>query len=367
MRARLAARKARELTGASRRSTARRCRASSPTARSATRVGRALHRRGRLCWWSRRPTDRTYQAICRSREDHQQREEPHQQGAPNNEIQAMITAIGTGIGDESDSVAALRPHHRHDRRRRRRLALRTLILTFLYRHMRAFRARARVHRGAALYKVKLGNQEYYFEKELQLEDLLVRERFDDLDARPRRQRREAHRGELKRFTGLLGEFEGWFARFRSNFGHHAADLVIATPARRAPRVHAGRVPPGALDIAVERLHALRSLVRRQRCKGQGRRGRRRRPHRPSAHRRSAPSPIYAHLRKSYAKLVEVAGVAAVHARARQEDRRGATFSDLRSGALDLAKEVGIELSRFKGLGEINSEQLWETTMILRSA
>ena len=38
-----------------------------------------------------------------------------------------------------------------------------------------------------------------------------------------------------------------------------------------------------------------------------------------------------------------------------------TFEQLRELALDLAKE-GIQLSRFKGLGEMNDEQLWETTM-----
>ena len=39
----------------------------------------------------------------------------------------------------------------------------------------------------------------------------------------------------------------------------------------------------------------------------------------------------------------------------------ASFHELRGGILDLAKG-GIQVSRFKGLGEMNPSELWDTTM-----
>ena len=81
--------------------------------------------------------------------------------------------------------------------------------------------------------------------------------------------------------------------------------------------------------------------------------------------RSPPTALVADLRqprKAYARLAEVAGSPPFTLALGKKTARRETFSDFRSEALDLAKEVGIQLSRFKGLGEMNAEQLWETTM-----
>ena len=97
----------------------------------------------------------------------------------NTEIQSLVQVIGTGIGEEFD-IAKLRYNRvivmtdadvdgAH---------IRTLILTFLYRHMPELFDRGHVYIAVPpLYLVKLGNQQTYLEKDSQLEELLVREKF----------------------------------------------------------------------------------------------------------------------------------------------------------------------------------------------
>jgi DNA gyrase subunit B len=310
--------------------------------------------------------DRTYQAILPLRGKIINSEKNRiNKVLSNNEIQAMITAIGTGIGDEFD-IESLRYHRiivmtdadvdgSH---------IRTLVLTFLYRHMKELFERGHIYIAVPpLYRVKLGNQEYYFEKDSQLEDLLVRERFGDLDVHDRDGNEvKLTEAKWKRFTGALAEFEGWFARLRSDFGHHAADLVIS---HRLVELDA--MTPNDVEQALANLPSNGFTLSVLEHDDAGARVKVIEESTSSAYTvvlsaELLSSPIYANLRKAYARLVEIIGPAPFTLALGKKQAQAVTFSDLRSGSLELAKEVGIQLSRFKGLGEMNDTQLWETTM-----
>src|SRR5437773_11253463 len=68
------------------------------------------------------------------------------------------------------------------------------------------------------------------------------------------------------------------------------------------------------------------------------------------------SPIYTGLRAAYSKLVAQLGLAPFPGMVGKEREVAETFDVLRARVLDAAKQ-GMQVSRFKGLGEMNAEQL----------
>jgi DNA gyrase subunit B len=308
--------------------------------------------------------DRTYQAILPLRGKVINAEKNRiNKVLSNEEIQAIVTAVGTGIGDEFD-IAKLRYHKvivmtdadvdgAH---------IRTLILTFLYRQMPELVERGHVHIAVPpLYRVKVGSRQQYVEKESQFEDLLARERIKDMDVTDRDgTTQKLTESRYGRFAKVLHEFDGWVSRLREDFGAAAAGFVVEH------RLVETDAKPGTVEESLQTVdangHELAVIESSDDA-----------VHLRIVERETGASstvvvpgdllasPIYANVRKTYARLVEIVGSPPFTIAIGKKVRVAKTFTQLREHALELAKE-GVQISRFKGLGEMDAEELAETTM-----
>jgi DNA gyrase subunit B len=278
----------------------------------------------------------------------------------NAEIQAMITAIGTGFGDEFD-IAGLRYGRiivmtdadvdgAH---------IRTLVLTFLYRTMPELFERGHLYIAVPpLYHVKLGSQAMYFEKDAQLEELLVRERVKGMTVTDREGRETSFtEARWARFARDLELLEGWSAKLESEFGpiaRFAIDHRLVEGVAADAEELVASLPANGYELSVEQRLDTGYLVRIVELETNTART----IELPSA---MLSAPTYASVRAAYEKLAQSVGLPPFALGHGKKRARAETFPALRGAALELAKE-GIQISRFKGLGEMNADQLWETTM-----
>src|SRR6476646_8691386 len=202
--------------------------------------------------------DRTYQAILFFCNDTTNTEKNRiNKVLSNNEIQAMITAIGTGFGDEFDITnlrygrvivmtdADVDGAH-----------IRTLVLTFLYRTMPELFERGHVYIAVPpLYHVKLGSRGMYFEKDAQLEDLLVRERVKDMTVTARDERETTlTEARWARLVRDIGQLEAWAAKLEAEFGPAARfaishGLVEAEPSEQPNAADlVASIPPNGYEL-----------------------------------------------------------------------------------------------------------------------
>ncbi len=308
--------------------------------------------------------DRTYQAILPLRGKIINSEKNRiNKVLSNNEIQAMITAIGTGFGDEFTienirygriivmTDADVDGAH-----------IRTLILTFIYRTMRELVERGHIYIAVPpLYHVKLGNQELYFEKDSQLEELLVRERVKDITITSRGgEDLSLTEARYQRFVRALSELEAWQAKLESEYPTAASFVIdhrlVETGALTAADAETAiaAIPANGYELSVtERLEDRLSIKVVE-------------TETSAATHLDLPaglfgSPSYASLKRAYEKLAEIVGLPGFELTYGKKSATAQSYTELRLKALELAKE-GMQISRFKGLGEMNPEQLWETTM-----
>ena len=284
----------------------------------------------------------------------------------NNEIQALITAVGTGIREEFD-VKEARYHKvvlmtdadvdgAH---------IRTLVLTFLYREMPELIDAGYVYIAKApLYKLKNGKQETYVEKESELEELLLRDKLEQMevvDAGGVSHKLTPTRWQ--RFNRRLKEHEGWADSLQADFGHELVrflgeseilDRGVTSLAEVKDVLNGDAGDAELFDTEIVSESGDELLVR-------------------AVHRRDGlakafelsaglfESHDYRRLIQSHSELLEQLGKPAFRIVLDQKERTAESFADLRRMVLELARQ-GVTMQRFKGLGEMNAEQLRETTM-----
>ncbi|MEO2057327.1 MAG: DNA gyrase subunit B, partial [Thermoleophilia bacterium] len=168
---------------------------------------------------------------------------------------------------------------------------------------------------------------------------------------------------FQRYTRALREHDGWSSALRATYGNELVDflqvhrLVEAEPADVAAlgaAVVAASGDAAELTVIAEDVEAASVSARSV----ESRTGEARTVTIPLA---LYAAPELAAFRAARAKLRDQVGEAPFVVTRGARRREAATYDALRGSIMDLARE-GISLSRFKGLGEMNAEQLWETTM-----
>jgi DNA gyrase subunit B len=277
------------------------------------------------------------------------------------EIAAMITALGTGIGQDDFDVSKLRYHKviimtdadvdgSH---------IRTLLLTFFYRQMGQLIENGNIYIAQPpLFKVKKGKSEQYIKDERQMSRFLLKKATENLVI-------EANGHELKgkdltSFLEKLIELNGVFHRVDRHFRDgRVTDLLLAPAAdNRAFLADAEKMKSLAekiesfgysTEILMDEEHSVHKLIYRQGSQSPRLIGY-----------QQLSSPEYQRLlvlHKAIGELDHPPFTA-------KSDSSSASLKD-RQQLIDHIMELGkkdLQIQRYKGLGEMNPEQLWETTM-----
>ncbi len=283
----------------------------------------------------------------------------------NNEILTIISALGTGIGDEFDLEQAR--YHKiiimtdadvdgsH---------IRTLILTFFFLHMKALIDAGYIYIAQPpLYRLKQGNQETYIHKESQLEDILLRGRLEQISVDNHNGGFTLSEARYQRFLKLFGEYEGWVKKLKSQWGGELIDWLKDGPMIETHVESFGQLRE-ALEQGADERYVVSILSEDEQAETLEARLVERRTglalnlHVPFA--ALAGRELLA-LRRVHLRMKEMIGPPPFTLHLGQRKAEAASYEALRVQIVELCKE-GIQLQRFKGLGEMNPEQLWETTM-----
>ena len=284
----------------------------------------------------------------------------------NKEIQALITAIGTGIREEFDIEKAR--YHKvivmtdadvdgaH---------IRTLVLTFLYREMPELIDAGYVYIAKPpLYKVKSGKQDIYIEKESELEEVLLRDKLEKLEVTDREgEAFSLTHPRWQKYGRLLKQYEGWAAALRAEWGHDPITFLEESTILDEGAADADAVigliqgdDPESEPYETELLSEDESMVVVRVIE--------RKTGTAATYRLARAlfeTPEYKGFVKIHKELESLAGTPPFRVVLGKKERDALSFEELRAKVLEICRD-GVPLQRFKGLGEMNYDQLYDTTM-----
>jgi DNA gyrase subunit B len=284
----------------------------------------------------------------------------------NQEIQALITAIGTGVRDEFD-IAKARYHKvvlltdadvdgAH---------IRTLALTLLFREMQPLLEAGYVYIAKPpLYRLTRGQKHRYIERESELEDILLGDKFERIEVHDRYNKQlKLTDSRWKRFNRLLKQYDGWASALRAAHGHGVISFLqqarlleeqittvdalvrhIAKEGQNGDAYRSELLAENETEVVIRTIEAKTGLATTH--------------HVPRA---TLDAEEYRRLAEVHAELVTLVGSPPFHIRLGENTKDAATFDELREAVLAVAQR-GIDYYRFKGLGEMDADELRETTM-----
>jgi DNA gyrase subunit B len=293
------------------------------------------------------------------------------------EIRVLITALGMGIGDaEGDkSIEKLRYHTiiimtdadvdgSH---------IRTLLLTFFYRHFRELVENGHIYIAQPpLYRFKRGKQERYLKDESALAAYLVDLGVEDVKVKSKGAQRSVAGDQLKKVLKELAEIDRLVDllekkrknRYVVNVAAAATELtaeLLAEPDKL--RIVLDKIceelviqnpdlAPVRADISQDAEHSCQKFSISCRLNGSNAR--------TEMDRDFLDSPEFGRLRRLITSISGV-GQAPYIVNFGKTEQEVPTLAALHMTIMANARK-GIEIQRYKGLGEMNPEQLWATTM-----
>lgn len=277
------------------------------------------------------------------------------------EIRTLIAALGTGIGKDDFDIAKLRYHRiivmtdadvdgSH---------ILTLLLTFFFRQMNELVERGHLYIAQPpLYKIKRGKKEQYLKNEAALQNYLLEEGTDNmtltLDGGERNLRGKQIIPVLKQVTDFRSVFD---KVVHKGINEELLRMLITVNARSSFEEFDDLVPylekiKGLVTDFEYELNEMRITLKLGNLRIQ-----------LDRHALNVLSSYeYTLLFENHKKMRASLGTDTVVVSSEGKDLLSTdSCEELLGFFLDTAKK-GLYIQRYKGLGEMNPEQLWETTM-----